>query len=266
MARLVFFAFFLVFAFPSLSFAQGSVNVGDAIPGDLSAKDQNEKMRSFEDIKGAKGITLVFIRSADWCPHCQKQLIDLNKNAKKFSQAGYPVVTVSYDLPEKLNKFASQHGAGITMLSDPASKIIRDFGILNENSAKGTFSYGIPHPGVYIVAKNKKVQAKIFKEDYTQRPSAGEILAEIEKLNPPEVPPESMDEDPIVPGEETISIPEKIVDPVAPPEETVAPPPPALPDPNVPSEAVPEAPVVELEPDPAGLEPPVQPVSPPDAF
>ena len=89
---------------------------------------------------------------------------------------------------------------------------------LNENSAKGTFSYGIPYPGVYIIAKDKKVQAKFFESDYTKRPSVDKLLAEIKKLNPPPVPQElSLDEmgtDPIDPNNATIDIPEKITDPI----------------------------------------------------
>lgn len=300
MTRLILLAFLIVFTFPALSLAKGSVDVGDTLPHDLSAKDQTGKMRSFDDLKGSKGMTLVFVRSADWCPHCKKQLIELGENAGKFSKEGYPVVTLSYDAVEKLNKYLSNHKADMTMLSDPASEIIRAFGILNEKNAKGTFSYGIPHPGVYIVGKDKKVQAKFFKADYKERASVKELLAEIKKLNPPEVPPESMDEDPIVPGEDTISTPEKIIDSVTLPDEAavtpklpesavtpdaaispeVAAPDAALPEIKAlesapsPELVVPDAPeavvapdismpdVPLVEPDASGLQSPVSPTSP----
>ena len=224
---LTLFAFLLVTAMPSVLQAKGSVKVGDAIPHDLALKDSAGKMRSFGDLKGSKGLTLVFIRSAEWCPFCQKQLIELNKNAKKFFDAGYPVVSVSYDGLDQLKKFTTKHKPDITMLSDPASSSIRAFGILNEANVKGTMSYGIPYPGVYIVSKDKKVQAKFFKKGYKDRPSVKELLAEIKKLNPPPQPNyislDNMGTDPILPGEEIIVTPEKITEPVVLPEEVTAP-------------------------------------------
>lgn len=219
----VFSAFLLVGAFSGDALAKGSVKVGDTIPHNLALKDQNGKTRSFSDLTGPKGLVLVFVRSAEWCPYCQKQLIEIDKNRKDFNDAGYNIVSVSYDPVEQLEKFKTKNNPKITLLSDPASESIRAFGILNIANAKGTFSYGIPYPGVYIVSNDKKVQAKFFEEDYKERPSIKELLDEIKKINaPPEPVYESLDNmgsDPIVPGEDVIDIPEKITDPVVLPED-----------------------------------------------
>jgi hypothetical protein len=102
------------------------------------------------------------------------------------------------------------------MLSDPRSESIRAFGILNEEPAKGTRSYGIPYPGVYVIGADKKLQAKFFEEGYKDRPATVDILAKIEELNPPVEPPMTMEEmgqDPIAPDEMYIETPEKIEEP-----------------------------------------------------
>ncbi|HPF78817.1 MAG TPA: redoxin domain-containing protein, partial [Alphaproteobacteria bacterium] len=211
---------FMLLAFSAPSMATGTVKVGDTIPHDLDFKDQNGKMHTFKDLTGKKGMVLVFIRSVEWCPFCQKQVIELNKERQKFLDKGYSVVTVSYDTVEHMKKFVTTNNPKITLLSDPGSKSIRAFGILNEASAKGTMSYGIPHPGVYVVSKDKKVQAEIFKDGYQDRATIKEILAAIDKANPPPVPSlDDMGSDPIIPGEDVIDIPEKITDPVVVPEE-----------------------------------------------
>lgn len=62
------------------------------------------------------------------------------------------------------------------MLSDPDSKIIRAYGILNETAPKGPF-YGIPYPGTYILDPQGVVVEKYFEDDYTQRYTASAILA-----------------------------------------------------------------------------------------
>lgn len=202
---------------PSLSQAKGNVKVGDAIPHNLELKDQAGKTRNFNDLKGEKGMTLVFVRSVNWCPYCQKQLIALDKDAKKFEDAGYPIVSVSYDTPQAMEKFITKNKPSITLLSDPRSDSIRSFGILNQETAKGTNSYGIPYPGVYIIDNKKKVQAKFFESDYKKRPSSEDLLSKIKELNPPPAAPyvslDNMGQDPIDPQDAIIEIPEKIVDP-----------------------------------------------------
>jgi len=49
----------------------------------------------------------------------------------QFDAAGLAVYALSYDEPEALQDFAQAHGISYTLLSDPESKVIRSFGILN---------------------------------------------------------------------------------------------------------------------------------------
>jgi peroxiredoxin len=165
------------------AFAIGNVKQGDSLP-DISSKDQNGAMRNFNDLVGKNGMVLVFYRSADWCPYCKAQLIDLRDNKDKIEKEGYSLVGISYDSPAILKKFEMQQKPGFTLLSDPASKIIRQFGLFNEDFAKGTFAYGVPHPAVYVVGKDKKVQAVLAEEGYKDRPQASAIMKVIDDLKP----------------------------------------------------------------------------------
>lgn len=61
-------------------------------------------------------------------------------------------------------------------MSDPDSKIIRAYGILNETAPKG-MTYGIPYPGTYILDRQGVVVQKYFEDDYSQRYTASAILA-----------------------------------------------------------------------------------------
>lgn len=205
--------------------ANAAATVGQSIPHNLDFQDQKGKQRNFADLVGKKGMILVFVRSAEWCPYCQKQLIDFNKNAKQFTDEGYNIVSVSYDTPAAMEKFVTTNKPSFPMLSDPRSDSIRAFGILNEQSAIGTRSYGIPNPHVYIVSKDKKIQAKFAESDYKNRPSLDKILAEVKKLNPPPEPvasPMTMDnmgQDPIISGEDMIVVPEATQEPLVPVED-----------------------------------------------
>jgi peroxiredoxin len=179
MIRTLFLALLAVAAFSPVASAKG-VEVGKTIPS-ITAKDQNGKEQSFDSLKGTKGLTIVFIRSVEWCPFCQRQVMDLSENAAKFKDAGYPVVAISYDTVEKLAQFQQKFKTKVPMLSDARSDIIKAFGIFNDNYAKGTMAYGTPFPGVYVVSADKVVKAQFFKEGVQDRPTVDELLASMKE-------------------------------------------------------------------------------------
>ena len=175
----------LTFLLPvtAIAASASALSTGDKAPVSLALQDQNGTQQTLETLSGQKGITLVFVRSADWCPYCQSQILDLNDSAGEFEQKGYPLVVLSYDSVEKLGKFNKKHQVDITLLSDPMSSVIRDFGILNMEHAKGSFAYGVPHPAVYVIGKDGTIQAKYTEEGYKKRPAKQSILGGIEGLS-----------------------------------------------------------------------------------
>jgi hypothetical protein len=42
-------------------------------------------------------------------------------------------------------------------------------GVLNENNSPGEPSYGIPHPGVFVVNTDNEIAGKIFIESFRER-------------------------------------------------------------------------------------------------
>jgi len=163
--------------------AADSLKVGDQIPTSLELKDKTGKMQSFDTLKGDKGLVVFFIRSADWCPYCQVQLLDLRKGeADEIINAGYNITIISYDAPEALNKFATRYKFDFPMLSDEDSKTIKAFGILDEDKKPDSFGYGIPKPTIYIVSADKEIQGILAKESYTKRPEIQDIVSVIQKI------------------------------------------------------------------------------------
>lgn len=85
-------------------------------------------------------------------------------------------MAISYDSPAILKSFADRKNITFPLLSDPDSKTIRAYGILNETAPKGPF-FGIPYPGTYLLDAKGVVVEKYFEDDYTQRYTASDILA-----------------------------------------------------------------------------------------
>ena len=160
-----------------------AAGAGDAIPHDLALKNQNGEVQSFEQIAGEKGVVLVFVRSADWCPFCQVQLLDLRDKGQEIEALGYNIVPISYDAPDVLKRFTSKYDYPYTMLSDQGSAAIKAFGILNEEFNPDHFAYGVPHPYVFIIGRNKVIQGRLSEEGYKDRPQVSAIVEKIKGQN-----------------------------------------------------------------------------------
>ena len=84
------------------------------------------------------------------------------------------MAAISYDSSAVLADFTRRRGITFPLLSDPGSKIIKAFGILNTTvpptAAYGTVGiYGIPFPGTYILNRKGVVTARRFEDAYQER-------------------------------------------------------------------------------------------------
>lgn len=86
------------------------------------------------------------------------------------------LAAISYDSVGVLKSFSERKHITFPLLSDPDSKIIRSFGILNATVVKSSPFYGIPNPGTYVLDSKGKVVAKYFEDDYKERDTASAIL------------------------------------------------------------------------------------------
>ena len=84
------------------------------------------------------------------------------------------VVAISYDPVDVLAKFAEERKITFPLLSDPDSKTIKAFGILNKE-ATGKAA-GVPYPGTFIIDSKGVVRAKVFLDGYRQRHTTDELI------------------------------------------------------------------------------------------
>lgn len=155
--------------------------VGKRIPP-FAATDSKGVPRTFASLPGAKGVVLVFFRSAKWCPFCQLQLIDLKKVEQPLEKRGYGLVAISYDTPEILTAFAEKQGVDYTLLSDGGSKMIDAFGLRDLQYPVGSFAYGVPKPSIFILDRKGVIRAKLALEGYKVRPSNDAILGAVDTV------------------------------------------------------------------------------------
>ncbi len=152
--------------------------IGERIP-EFRAPDQNGTMRDFDSIRGPKGAVFTFYRSADWCIYCQTQLVETEASRATLRKNGLGLAGISYDSTEQLKKFADAKDVHFPLLSDPDSKIINDFQVLDATVLPGTPGYGVPYHGSYIVDEKGIVVAKLFDAEATLSHSTGIVVSKL---------------------------------------------------------------------------------------
>jgi peroxiredoxin len=145
--------------------------------------DQSGKPRALASLMGEKGLVLFFFRSADWCPFCQAQLMDLNSGTKAIESRGYRLAGISYDSPAILKSFTEKRAIAYTLLSDPKSEIIDRYKLRDPQYPPGNFAYGVPRPIIFILDKNGVIKSKLYEDTYTKRPPVSLVIATIDELS-----------------------------------------------------------------------------------
>ena len=172
-----------LFATVSPAFAQDlGTPVGTKVPDIGTLSDQKGTPRSLASLMGENGLVLFFVRSADWCPYCQAQMIDLNASLPAIERRGYKMASISYDSPQILSTFMERRGIKYTMLSDPKSEIIDRYNLRDPQYKAGSRAYGVPRPIIFILDKNGTVKAKLYEESYRDRPPATLVVSTLDKV------------------------------------------------------------------------------------
>jgi hypothetical protein len=114
--------------------------------------------------------------------------VELNDNVDALRKKGIALAAVSYDSPAILRHFAARMKIRFPMLSDPGSRVIREFGIFNEAIPRDNPFYGIPHPVTYIADRRGRITGKYFEDDYRQRQTLSGALMKDYGVAPTAVP------------------------------------------------------------------------------
>ena len=156
-------------------------DIGSSLPDGLTARTTSGESVDLTELAAAKnGLVVAFVRSADWCPFCKRQLIDLSKRSAEFDARELTLVSVSYDDHKTLAEFEKQFDIRYALLSDKDSVIIDAFGIRNERHKPGSAGAGIPHPGIMVFDSNGTLVHKFAEKDYKNRPEVDDVLATID--------------------------------------------------------------------------------------
>ncbi|GAA3489261.1 MULTISPECIES: thioredoxin-dependent thiol peroxidase [Streptomyces] len=131
---------------------------GDTAP-DFTLPDADGKDVSLASHRGRK--VVVYFYPAALTPGCTKQACDFTDNLDVLAAAGYDVIGVSPDKPEKLAKFREKESLKVTLVGDPDKTVLEAYGAYGEKKLYGKTVTGVIRSTV-VVDEDGKVEHAFY--------------------------------------------------------------------------------------------------------
>lgn len=113
---------------------------GDVAP-DFSLINQAGETVTLADVLG--GSVVLFAYPAAMTPGCTTEACDFRDAIEPLQAAGYSVLGISPDTPEKLLEFTQRDGLNYPLLSDPDLATLQAYGAYGEKNNYGRLVQGV---------------------------------------------------------------------------------------------------------------------------
>jgi peroxiredoxin Q/BCP len=127
---------------------------GDQAPDFTLESDTGDRV-SLGDLRGRK--VIVYFYPAAMTPGCTKQACDFTDSLESLRGAGYEVLGISPDKPEKLAKFRSRDALTLTLLSDPDRTAMKAYGAFGEKKLYGKLVEGVIR-STFVVDEDGRIE------------------------------------------------------------------------------------------------------------
>jgi peroxiredoxin Q/BCP len=129
---------------------------GDKAPA-FALPDADGTIAKLSDLEGSK--VVLYVYPAAMTPGCTKQACDFRDNLQRFVDAGYTVVGLSPDKPERLAAFRDKEGLTFPLLSDVSKETLTAYGAYGEKQLYGKTVVGVIRSTFLLDEKGEVVQA-----------------------------------------------------------------------------------------------------------
>jgi thioredoxin-dependent peroxiredoxin len=113
---------------------------GDAAP-DFTLPDADGNDVTLSALRGRK--VIVYFYPAAMTPGCTKQACDFRDSLDSLQAAGYAVLGISPDKPEKLARFRDRDAVNFPLLSDVSKQTLQAWGTFGEKTMYGKTVQGV---------------------------------------------------------------------------------------------------------------------------
>jgi peroxiredoxin Q/BCP len=116
------------------------LETGQTAPA-FTLDDQDGRSVSLGDFVGRS--LIIFFYPAAMTPGCTKEACDFRDSMVRLQQAGYDVIGISPDKPEKLARFAQKESLTYPLLSDSDRAVLEAYGAYGEKMLYGKKVTGV---------------------------------------------------------------------------------------------------------------------------
>lgn len=134
------------------------LSAGDPAP-DFTLPDSQGNPVSLSGYRGKH--VVVYFYPAAGTPGCTKQACDFRDNLAELNGAGYQVLGISPDKPEKLAKFVEAEKLTFPLLSDPDKAVLTEWGAFGEKKNYGRIVRGVIR-STFVVGPDGKIVKALY--------------------------------------------------------------------------------------------------------
>ena len=132
--------------------------MGDTAP-DFTLPDSEGNKVSLSDFRGRR--VVVYFYPAAMTPGCTKQACDFRDNLAELNGAGYQVLGISPDKPEKLAKFVARDELTFPLLSDTEKTVLDEWAAFGEKKNYGRVVQGVIR-STFVVGPDGKIEKALY--------------------------------------------------------------------------------------------------------
>ena len=131
---------------------------GDPAP-DFALPDDTGNIVRLSGLRGRK--VVVYFYPAALTPGCTKQACGFRDSLAEWEGAGYTVLGISPDKPEKLAKFRAVESLTFPLLSDPSREVLTEWGAWGEKSLYGKTVTGVIR-STFVVDEEGRIERAMY--------------------------------------------------------------------------------------------------------
>ena len=135
-----------------------TLSPGDRAPAFDLIDDHGQHVR-LRDLKGQR--VLLFAYPAAMTPGCTKEACDFRDSLRTFEDAGFTIVGISPDKPEKLAAFRERDALTYPLLSDPDKAVLTAYGAYGEKKLYGKVVTGVIR-STFVISPTGRIEHAFY--------------------------------------------------------------------------------------------------------